>query len=235
MGRRGQILSQQLLYKQGYMIVESEAGTGKNFKCDILGHLTNREVFDISCNEHMEKEDLLFSPEINNDGTFRRPSKLVQGLQTPGAIIVLDEVNTLKPGVSKLLNPLLDGRRYINDAQLGKVHAHPSVLIVGLMNPRYYRGTRELPQEQISRAVITGDEYAQASEEAFLISKYLDSTLSNLTLEEFESYRNQYIVKGETPNNKSVSNVFLALNTVVQIAKEIREDYSKTMKGDAEI
>jgi MoxR-like ATPase len=217
------------------MIVESEAGTGKNFKCDILGHLTNREVFDISCNEHMEKEDLLFSPEINNDGTFRRPSKLVQGLQTPGAIIVLDEVNTLKPGVSKLLNPLLDGRRYINDAQLGKVHAHPTVLIVGLMNPRYYRGTRELPQEQISRAIITSDEYSQSSEEAFLISKYLDGALANLTSEEFENYRNQYVIKGDTPNNKTVSNTFLDLDKVVKVAKKVREEYSKTMKGDAEI
>jgi MoxR-like ATPase len=79
------------------MIVESEAGTGKNFKCDILGHLTNREVFDLSCNENMEKEDLLFSPEIDNEGTHRKPSKLIQGLQTPGAIIVFDEINTLKP------------------------------------------------------------------------------------------------------------------------------------------
>jgi MoxR-like ATPase len=100
------------------MVIESEAGTGKNFKIDILGHLTNREVFDISCNAHMEKEDLLFSQEINTDGTYRQPSELIRGIQTPGALILLDEVNTLKPGVAKLLNPLLDGRRYINDPQL---------------------------------------------------------------------------------------------------------------------
>jgi MoxR-like ATPase len=66
----------------------------------------------------MEKEDLLFSQEINTDGTYRQPSELIRGIQTPGAIIFLDEVNTLKPGVTKLLNPLLDGRRYINDPQL---------------------------------------------------------------------------------------------------------------------
>jgi len=97
LSKRGKYLSQQQQYKQGLMIVESEAGTGKNFKCDILGHLTNREVFDVSCNEYMEKEDLLFSPEIDNDGTHRKPSNFIKGLQTPGAIIVLDEINTLKP------------------------------------------------------------------------------------------------------------------------------------------
>jgi hypothetical protein len=118
LGERGNRMTQQLVNHQGYMIIESDAGTGKNFKVDLIGKLTNREIFDISCNAHMEKEDLLFSPEINTDGTYRQPSELIRGIQTPGAIILLDEVNTLKPGVAKLLNPLLDGRRYINDPQL---------------------------------------------------------------------------------------------------------------------
>ncbi len=233
--KRGRILSQQLQYKQGIMIVESEAGTGKNFKCDILGHLTNREVFDVSCNEYMEKEDLLFSPEIDNEGTHRQPSKLVQGLQTPGAIIVLDEINTLKPGVSKLLNPLLDGRRYINDPQMGRIYAHPSVVIIGLMNPRYYRGTKDLPQEFVSRARITWDKYPKMQEEAYMISKYLDGTLNKLSQEEFNNYRDEYINKWVVPSNKSVYNLFISLHKTVKVAAKIREIYSETMKGNGNI
>ncbi len=205
----GRILSQQLQYKQGIMIVESEAGTGKNFKCDILGHLTNREIFDVSCNEYMEKEDLLFSPEIDNDGTHRKASKLVQGLQTPGAIIVLDEINTLKPGVSKLLNPLLDSRRYINDPQMGRIYAHPSVIIVGLMNPRYYRGTKELSQEFVSRARMTNDRYPEPQEEAFMISRYLDGALGKLSQDEFDHYWEEYIVKNQRPTDRTIYNVFV--------------------------
>ena len=235
LSKRGRILNQQLQYKQWIMIVESEAWTGKNFKCDLLWHLTNREVFDVSCNEYMEKEDLLFSPEIDSDGTHRKPSKLIQWLQTPWAIIVLDEINTLKPWVSKLLNPLLDGRRYINDPQMGRVYVHPSVLIVWLMNPRYYRGTKELPQEFVSRARMTNDKYSEMSEEAYMISKYLEWPISKLSLDEFDNYRNEYIVKAQAPNDKRIFNIFVALNKVVKVAKEIRAKYSKTMRGDANV
>jgi tRNA U34 5-methylaminomethyl-2-thiouridine-forming methyltransferase MnmC len=65
--KMGTLLDQQMTYKEGFIIVESEAGTGKNFKMDILANLTNRELFHISCNQSMEKEDLLFSPELNNE------------------------------------------------------------------------------------------------------------------------------------------------------------------------
>ncbi len=233
LSERWDILGQQLQYKQGIMIVESEAGTGKNFKCDILGHLTNRELFDVSCNEYMEKEDLLFSPEIDNDGTHRKPSQLVQGLRTPWAIIVLDEINTLKPWVSKLLNPLLDGRRYINDPQMGRVHAHPSVIIVGLMNPTYYRGTKELPQEFKSRAMMTNDKYPEPQEEAYMISRFLDGGLSKLTQDEFNHYRDEYVVRNQRPVDRAVYDIFAALHAVVKVAKKLREVYSKTMSGDA--
>jgi MoxR-like ATPase len=235
LGKRSRILAQQEQYKQGIMIVESEAWTGKNFKCDILWHLTNREIFDVSCNEYMEKEDLLFSPEIDNEGTHRKESKLVQWLQTPWAIIVLDEINTLRPWVSKLLNPLLDWRRYINDPQMGRIKAHPSVLIVWLMNPRYYLGTKQLPQEIVSRARITNDEYAPAQEEAFMISRYIEWSLGNLSEDEFNHYRDEYIVRRQKPTDKSVYNLFVALENVVKIAKNIRETYSRTMQGKAEI
>lgn len=227
------ILSQQIQYRQGIMIVESEAWTGKNFKCDILWHLTNREVFDVSCNEYMEKEDLLFSPEIDEEGTHRKPSKLVQWLQTPGAIIVFDEINTLKPWVSKLLNPLLDGRRYINDPQMWRIYAHPSVMLVGLMNPRYYRGTKELPQEIVSRARMTDDKYSQPQEEAFQISRYLDGPLWKLSQEEFDHYRNEYITRNQVPTDKTVYNHILWLDKIVKVAKKMREVNAKTMRWDA--
>jgi MoxR-like ATPase len=231
----GNILSQQLINHQGYMIIESDSGTGKNFKIDILGHLTNREVFDISCNQHMEKEDLLFSQEINTEGTYRQPSELIRGIQTPGAIVFLDEVNTLKPGVSKLLNPLLDNRRYINDPQLGKVHVHPSVVIIGAMNPRDYLGTNPLPQEQISRARIVNDEYLPANEEAFMMSKHLDGPIANLSWEEFKTYREQYNTRDEKPNNKIIYNTFKDMKKVVDVAKKLRETTMKTKRGKAEI
>ncbi len=235
LGERWRFLNLQLLYKQWYMIVESDPGTWKNFKCDLLWYLTNREVFDVSCNESMEKEDLLFSPEIDSSGTFTKPSKLVRALQTPWAIIVLDEVNTLRAWTAKLLNPLLDGRRYINDPQIWKIKAHPSVVIIGLTNPRWYLGTKPIPQEQISRAIMVNDDYMPTKEEAFMFSKYLDWDLSKLSFDDFSLYWNKYIDQWDTSNNKEVSDLFIALKNVTNVWNRFREIYSQTKRWDADI
>ncbi len=229
------VLDQQQTYKEWFVIVESEAGTGKNFKMDILSHLTNRELFHISCNQSMEKEDLLFSPELNAEWSFKQKSELIRWLQTPGSIILLDEINTLKPGIAKLLNPLLAGQRYINDPQLGRIYAHPSVLIVGLMNPRYYLGTTDIAQEFLDRARIINDDYPEALEEWFIVSKYIDGPVSQMTYEEFENFWNKYIVQGEVPNDKKIYNIFVTIAQVMQVARKIRAIYSKTMRGEADI
>lgn len=231
----GKLLDQQQTYKEWFIIVESEAGTGKNFKMDILSHLTNRELFHISCNQSMEKEDLLFSPELNVEWSFKQKSELIRWLQTPGSIILLDEINTLRPGIAKLLNPLLAGQRYINDPQLGRIYAHPSVLIVGLMNPRYYLWTSDIAQEFLDRARIVNDDYPEEMEEGFIISKYVDGPVSEMTYEEFENFRNKYIVHGEIPNDKKIYNKFIAISQVMKVAREIRELYSKTMKWEADM
>jgi hypothetical protein len=118
---------------------------------------------------------------------------------------------------------------------MGRVHAHPSVVIIGLMNPRYYRGTKELPQEFVSRSRMTNDKYPEPKEEAYMISRYLEGGLGKLTQEEFDHYRNEYIQRDQKPADKTVYNIFIALNKVVKVAKKIREVYSKTMKGEGDI
>lgn len=235
LGEMGRLLDQQMTYKEGFIIVESEAGTGKNFKMDILSHLANRELFHISCNQSMEKEDLLFSPELNAEWSFRQKSELIRGLQTPWSIILLDEINTLRPGIAKLLNPLLAGQRYINDPQLGRIYAHPSVLIVGLMNPRYYLWTSDIAQEFLDRARIVNDDYPEEMEEGYIVSKYVDGPISQMTPEEFENFRNKYIVHGEVPNDKKIYTIFRDIDKVMKVARKIRDLYSKTMKWEADM
>jgi MoxR-like ATPase len=101
-------------------------------------------------------------------------------------VVVLDEINTYPPEVLKLLNPLLDGRRYINDPQFGKIKVHPSVLLVGLMNPQHYLGTTPLSPEVKSRARMMRDGYPafkladgtiSSWEEAYLITRHMRRTL----------------------------------------------------------
>lgn len=96
----------------GITILEGEAGTGKNVLIDVLANLSNREVVTIACNENTAKEDLTY--EFYYDpakGTYKLPSRLIEALKRPGVIVLFDEINTVKPGIVKMLNPLFDYRR----------------------------------------------------------------------------------------------------------------------------
>ena len=104
----------QIDHHRGILILQGEAGTGKNVIADMFGNLTNREIITIACNENTTKEDMQFEFQYDpGRGTYKLPSKLVEALQTPGSVIVFDEINALKPGIAKLLNSLFDYRRRV--------------------------------------------------------------------------------------------------------------------------
>ncbi|USN54939.1 MAG: hypothetical protein H6765_10925 [Candidatus Peribacteria bacterium] len=138
----------------------------------------------------------------------------------------------MNDGITKLLNPLADGSRYLNDPVLGKVKIHPSVLIIGLMNPETYRGTQKLPQEFRSRARIESDKYPYEQEEAFMYSKYALPAVAKLSESEFAVLWDRYIVRDEVPNDQSLYTVFKVLHKVTKVANKMREVYIKTMNNE---
>ena len=177
--------NKQLRRRNKMTLLRGEAGTGKNVLVDIYSHFTNRPVFTFACNRRTEKEDLTFAYEFNpQEGTVRIDSKLIDALQTPGAVIVLDEINTLPEGVIKMLNSVMDYRRtlYLTDGR--EIEVHPNVILVGTMNPPHYIGTKKLPQEWKSRTRAMTVDYPAFQKlggrgyypyEAELLSKYMSS------------------------------------------------------------
>ena len=210
----------------GIIIIEWEAGTGKNYKVNMFASFTNREVFEMSGNKTATKGDLLYSTELWPDGTYKAATELIRGIQTPGAIIVLDEVNTYPPEVLKLLNPLLAGGRYINDPQKGKIYCHPSVIICGTMNPSHYIGTQPLAQELKSRARVILDKYPAAKlpdgttnwEEALTLSKHS---------RELWPILNEDFIKGWTEKQKSPTATWPSNMAPHKPVLEFLENYTK--------
>ena len=119
----------------------------------------------------MEREDITFVYEFDpKRGTRRVYSDLVKALQTPGAVIYFDEINTLPAGMVKLFNPLFDYRRYLTLPTGEVIKAHKEVILVGGMNPQNYLGVSELPQDIKSRADILFIDYPPFEEEGGLYS-----------------------------------------------------------------
>ncbi|MEJ5339122.1 MAG: AAA family ATPase [Aquificaceae bacterium] len=201
--RFASLLKEQLMYSEGILILEGDAGVGKNFLVEVFSALTNRPLYIIPCNSKMEKEDITFVYEFDpRRGTKRAYSDLVKALQTPGAVIYFDEINTLPAGMVKLFNPLFDYRRYLTLPTGEVIKAQREVVLVGGMNPQHYLGVSELPQDIKSRADIIFIDYPPFEDERgifhpdeAIILKDQVPELSRLSLEEF-LYLWHWVVNG---------------------------------------
>lgn len=245
LSKMAKLLRKQTEHQRGILILEGEAGTGKNVLVDMFCHFTNRETHTFSCNFQTEKEDITYAFKYDvNKGTYNVDSRLIEMLQTPGAVIVLDEINTLPPGVAKMLNPLLDYRRclYLPDGRV--IKAHPTALILGTMNPQHYIGVKPLSQEVKSRARVLFVDYPpairdgkHAYDEALILSRYIDS-LRDLSDAEFLIVWD-YTMNNDTGNGgdkyvtEENSKDCGKLLTIIRTAQKIREAYRAYRTGES--
>lgn len=237
------ICRSQLQNQRGMLILESDAGAGKNVLCDMFAHFTNREVHMFSCNFQTEKEDLTTAFKFDpKKGTYSLDAELLRKLQTPGAVICFDEINALPTGVTKLLNPALDYRRalYLPDGRVIKID--PTVILLGTMNPQSYLGVKPLSPEVKSRARMmpvpyppekVGGKYAPY--EAEILAKQV-SCLKTLKQDEFYALWN-YIVNGDGTSggdrytSKERERATKDLLQIVKSANRVREAYNAFKSG----
>lgn len=150
------LINRQRERGQGVVIIQGDAGTGKNKIVDHLAYLTRRPVFRFTCSAGKDEQDLKYLLEYDSKrGTYRIKSTVVEALETPGAILEFDEINTLKPEVAKILNSLFDHDRALflgEDKEV--VRAAHEVVMVGLQNPQHYMGVKPLAETIKSRARI---------------------------------------------------------------------------------
>lgn len=247
-------LNLQSANHKGILILQGEAGTGKNVVVDMLANLSNREVVPILCNEHSSKEDLTYEFYYDPEkGTYKLPSKLVEALQTPGAIILFDEINALKPGIAKLLNSLFDYRRRIYLAEGGRereIIVDPTVLFIGTMNPQNYEGVHRLSPEVKSRARVIDVDYppfedtssgrtVYQSHEAEMLAASMDS-LSGLKPGEFRLCWN-YLINRDTTNgaemilqgDAAIEMDVKRIYDVLRVANKLRDMYQAFKLGDS--
>lgn len=247
-------LNLQLTNHRGILILQGEAGTGKNVLVDILANLSNREVVTVQCNENSVKEDLTYEWKFNpQKGTYEVPSRLVEGIQTPGVIVLFDEINALKSGIAKMLNPLFDYRRRLSPPggdQAREIIADPTVLFIGTMNPQNYAGVSRLSPEVKSRARVIDIDYPPfeemrggrtyyRSDEAEMLAAYMDD-LSELKQNEFKLCWG-YVIRGDTTNgadrilrgNSQLETDIRRIYDVIRVANRLRDMYEAYQIGDS--
>lgn len=236
-------LKVQLDTQEGMLILKGDAGIGKNVIIDVLASLTNREVFFVPCHAQMDKEDLTYTVEYDPKvGTRKNPSSLVEALTTPGAIIVFNEVNTAPVGVVKMTNPLLDYMRtfFLSlGGDKGSFKPDPSVILIGVMNPENYLGTKKLAQDFRSRATEMELDYPPLKDETIILSRKIES-LKRMQAEEVEKLWD-YVIDGKTGSGgdqfvtPETEDDIRNLKQLVDIANKLREAYRNYMLGSDEV
>lgn len=246
LGELAQYFNMSRRLGKGIVVLEGDAGVGKNILFEMLAHYTNRELFTFACNRKTEKEDLTYAYMYDKErGTYRASSELVEAIQTPGALVIFDEVNTLPVGVTKLLNSLFDHRRSLFMPFGQDVLADPSVIFGAAMNPRHYLGTQDLPYEFVDRGLIMPvgyppEKYGKsrngfAPYEAEVIAQYLDK-LRPLKRTEFYRAWDHVINKQSDDGvgrflNREQEASLRDLHYIVTVANRLRSAYSAYQSG----
>ncbi len=144
-------LEKQSRQEQGISYMIGEPGTGKNIAAEYFAYKTNRPFFWFPCGRGMESMDLMFHYDFDSEeGTKRFLTDLARGIQTPGAIVLIDEVNALKPQVQALLHGLGDKNRSLAYDAV-KIPAAQGVLIIMASNPATQGSAGNLSEALLNR------------------------------------------------------------------------------------
>ena len=142
--------------KTANILIEADKGVGKTTLAYEVANKIGCHIISYSCSSGTREGDLR-GRIMNINGLFQ-PGILVQAVEIANkngmCILYLDELNALEPELQKLLNPLLDDRRYINaNGRMFKLNNNARLIIIATMNPSTYAGTSPLNEDLRSRFV----------------------------------------------------------------------------------
>lgn len=135
------------------------AGTGKTSSVAQFAAMTGRPFVRIAFDRTTEPAELIGQrmPRAGG-GTEFRQGALVQAMQTPGCVILLDEPSFLRPGAAAVLQTILDvGAIYLKEDGNRRVQLAPGVIICAADN-----------------TALTGDE----------TGRYCDTQTQNIALQD---------------------------------------------------
>lgn len=247
-----QYVNDQRNRKQGMVILEGPAGAGKNRILEHFAILTGRPYFEFACGPSKGAEDFRYQLRFDaKKGTYEQDSAVVEALKTPGAILVFDEVNTLKKEVSKeALHSLLDHRRSIIYGEDKRVlKAADEVIIAGTQNPSHYIAVQKTPETVLDRSDVmevgyppfekekesTNDQPKYHSDEALIIRREIPE-LEDLNDSEFKILWEAVVNKSEDPRaaellthsrKQNIEDIF----EILQVANAVREAYDAYHSG----
>lgn len=158
------------------MMITGPKGTGKTVLAFTLRDVLNRPFFNIPLGASQDPRSTLignvhFKPDV---GTFVGESEFIRAIQTPNAIILLDELTRAHPDAWNILMSALDYKQRfirIDEApQSPVINVAPGVTFLATANiGSQYTATRTLDAALTDRFIVTEVEYLGREQELELL------------------------------------------------------------------
>lgn len=170
-------LIRNVVRAQNTMMV-GPTGSGKTQTIKWVAQALGRDLFTFNLGATQDPRGALIgNTHFDNDkGTFFNQSPFVEAIQTPNAVILLDELSRANPEAFNILMTVLDeGQRFLrlDEAQDSPViDIHPTVTFMATANIGHeYSSTRVIDRALKDRFVPIRMEYLNESDEYQLLTK----------------------------------------------------------------
>lgn len=159
--------------KQNTLLI-GPAGTGKTQSVLRLAYLVNKPIYTINCSLRLREHHVVGRLDLVNGKTVWKKGPLPLSMEE-GAVLYVDEANVCEPDVLLRIDEATDDRRQLS-FEGETIKAHPDWFIVASINPLDHPGTKEMPQQLISRftARLTYSYPPTYEIELAICGKYID-------------------------------------------------------------
>jgi len=219
------------------IMMTGQAGCGKTMAAKALVHALDRPDFYFNMGATQDpRATLIGNVQFNkHDGTYLAESLFVKAIQTPNAVILLDELTRAHPDAWNILMPVLDqGQRYLRldeAADQATVKVAEGVTFVATANiGNQYTATRQLDKALLDRFTVIEMDILNDEEESGLL-RYMFPNVEKKILHDIATIA--HLTRTESMNESPRIDSGVSTRTSVELAGLIYDGFE--LKDAAEI
>ncbi len=133
--RLGRVASRSDRGEPVNVLVRGPKGCGKTTLARIFAARFRRPFYEVHCGAFIDAEQWFGKDRLNQGETWYRKARFIHAVETPGCVVLLDEINRAHPEVLNAILGLLDWRRSLwSDDLTYEVRVAPGVVFFATLN-----------------------------------------------------------------------------------------------------